>query len=361
VKLSLPRFLRIAAELLVIALVVSAVVAGALYAAASPEVDEPVRGENAWRIFEIASIVLSSLGTLAAWAVWFAWRRRAALDSQPDAPARLLALAVATLPDARRDWGAAMTAELSSIAAQAARWRFAAGSARAAFLLPAGDRRPATGWVGATVGVIGVLACTAAVAHMLVVYPKETVDAIPPFFGVVLGAVLGACLALSLAAPQCLTSSAVARRVGLGLGVAGGVALVLVSRTGGLEMGAMAFIVPVQFLILVVVPAVVAAVARSLGAAVQSILWGFVFSIVTMLPVYIVESIRRYQADGGLYLDGDADRWTTIGTNLQDAVGWLLLIVPLALVPLGILGAALVTAVVRAPERTGNHPTPASA
>ena len=123
----------------------------------------------------------------------------------------------------------------------------------------------------------------------------------------------------------------------------------------------MAFIGPVQFLILVVVPAAVAAVARSLGAAVQSILWGFVFSTVTILPVYIVESIRRYRADGGLYLDGDADRWTTIGTNLQDAVGWLLLLVPIVLVPLGVLCAALVTAVARAPERTENRPTPASA
>jgi hypothetical protein len=356
VKLTLPRLLRIAAELLVIALVVSAVVAGALYASASPDFDEAVRGENAWRSFVIASLVLSGLGTVAAWALWFAWRRRAALDSQPDAPARLLALAVATLPQARRDWGAAMTAELSSIAAHAARWRFAAGSTRAALLLPAGERRPATGWVGGTVGVIGVLACTAAVAHMLVVYPKETVDAMPPFFGVVLVIVLAACLALALAAPQGLTSSALARRVGLWLGIAGGVGLLLVSRTGGLEVGAMTFIGPVQFLILVVVPAVVAAVARSLGAAVQSILWGFVFSIVTMLPVYIVESIRRYQADGGLYLDGDADRWTTIGTNLHDAVGWLLLIVPIVLVPLGVLCAALVTAVARAPERTDNRP-----
>jgi hypothetical protein len=361
VKLTLPRFLRIAAELLVIALAVSAIVAGTLYAAASPDFDEPLRGENAWRSFVIASLVLSGLGTLGAWVLWFAWRRRAALDSQPDAPARLLALAVATLPEARRDWGAAMTAELSSIAAHAARWRFAAGSARAAFLLPAGDRRPATGWVGATVGVIGVLASTAAVAHMLVVYPEETVDAVPPFFGVVLVGVLGACLALALAAPQGLTSSTLARRVGLWLGIAGGIGLLLVSRTGGLEVGGMAFIGPVQVVILVVVPAVVAAVARSLGAAVQSILWGFVFSIVTMLPVYIVESIRRYQADRGLYLDGDADRWTTIGTNLQDAVGWLLLLVPIALVPLGILGAGLVTAVARVPGRTGNRRPPASA
>ena len=67
-----------------------------------------------------------------------------------------------------------------------------------------------------------------------------------------------------------------------------------------------------------------------------------------MFPVYILESIRRYHADGGLYLDGDAPMGTTIGANLGDAVSWLLLIVPCLIIPLGILGAALITVVVRA-------------
>jgi hypothetical protein len=292
--------------------------------------------------------------------LWVAWRRRAALDSEPDAPARLLALAVATLPEARRDWGAAMTAELSGIAGRAARRRFAAGSARAALFPPAGARRPATGWAGATLAVLGVSAFTAAVVYLLVVHPRETVDATPPFLGVFLVAVLAACLGLTLVAPQALTSSALARRVGQWLGVAAGVGLLISSRTGVLEAGAMTFIVPVQLLILVIVPAVVAAVTRSLCAAVQSILWGFVFSSVAMLPVYIVEAVRRYDAGGGLYLDGEGGPWTTIGTNLADAVGWLLLFVPGLLVPLGILGAALVTAAASSSERAGNRPTVAS-
>jgi hypothetical protein len=358
---SLRRFLRIAAELLVISLVVAAVATGLLYASASPDFDHPVRGDNAWRGFVVGSIVLSALGTVAAWVLWLAWRRRATLDSQPDVPARLLALAVATLPETRRDWGAAMTAELSSVADRASRRRFAAGGARAALFPPAAARRPATGWAGAAVGVLGVLACSAAAVYMLLVYPKETVDATPPFYGVVLVVALAACLALTLVAPQALASSALARRVGLWLGVAAGVGLLLSSRTGVLEAGAMTFVVPAQFLTLVVVPAVVAAVARSLGAAVQSILWGFVFSTVAMFPVYIAESVRRYHADEGLYLDGDADLWTTVGTNLADAVGWLFLLAPSLLVPLGILGAALVTAVMRAIERAGNRPTVASA
>jgi hypothetical protein len=39
--------------------------------------------------------------------LWLVWRRRAALDAQPNAPARVLAAAVATRPEVRRDWGAA--------------------------------------------------------------------------------------------------------------------------------------------------------------------------------------------------------------------------------------------------------------
>jgi hypothetical protein len=54
-----------------------------------------------------------------------------------------------------------MTAELSSLTNPSSRWSFAAGSARAA-LFPPAAWRPATGWVGAAAGVLGVLACTVA-------------------------------------------------------------------------------------------------------------------------------------------------------------------------------------------------------
>jgi hypothetical protein len=339
------RYIRIAVELLAIALLVAAVVSGSMYGIASLDFDHPATGDSARRSFIVASIVLSGLCTVAAWVLWLAWRRRAALDAQPDAPARLLALAVATLPESRRDWGTAMTAELSNLAAS--RWSFAAGSARAALLAPAGDRRPATGWAGAAEGVLGVLACAAAAGYMLAAYPKETADATSPFFGVVLVIVLAACLALSLVAPPALTSSSLARRAGIWLGAAAGAGLLLLSRAGVLDAGALTFILPAQLLTLVVVPAVVATVTRSLGAAVQTILWGFVFGTVVMFPVYIAESVRRYHADGGLYLDGDADVWTTIGTNFQDAVAWLLILAPSLLVPLGIVCAALATAVAR--------------
>jgi hypothetical protein len=296
-------------------------------------------------------MVMSGLCILAAWVLWLPWRRRAALDAQPDAAARLLALAVATLPASCRAWGRAMTAELASLTPAESRLSFAAGGARAALVAQAAVRRPATGWAGGAAGVAGVLACAAAAVYMLAAYPTETADATPAVVGGILVVALSACLALTLVAPPALTSSTLALRAGIWLGAATGVGLLLVSRTGALDAGALTLIVPAQLLILVVAPAVVAAVARSLAAGVQTIVWGFVFGTVAMFPVYIVESIRRHHAEGVLYLDGDADVSATIGTNLADAVLWLVFLAPSLMVPLGIVGASLAATLAGAPRR----------
>jgi hypothetical protein len=88
------------------------------------------------------------------WRAW--WRRTGAGLSSFDGPAWLLAAAAATLPADRRDWGAAMAAELTQVPDRAERWRFAAGSARVAVLPPGGNR--------AAAGVAGTLAVAALVA-----------------------------------------------------------------------------------------------------------------------------------------------------------------------------------------------------
>jgi hypothetical protein len=295
-KRTVARILRIAAELLVIAAAVTAVVTGMIYAWEAPYFDHPHRGENAWRNFVKASVVLSSLGAVAAGVLWLAWRHRAALDTQPDAPARFLAVAVATLPEVRRDWGVAMMAELSSITDSSARWRFAASSARAALFPPAEGRRPATGRFGAAVAVLGVIACVTATGYLSLVYPG-TLEVTSALVIAALVVFLAACLSLALIAPPALTSSVMARRAGLFLGIGSGLGLLLFSRTDAVEMGAMTFIVPAQFLIFVIAPII------ALG--------------------------------------------TTIGTNLGDAVSWVLIVVPGLMIPLGILGAALAIVVVR--------------
>jgi hypothetical protein len=91
------------------------------------------------------AIWLAVFGTpciIAAWLLWRAWWRQAgARLSTLDGPAWLLAAAAATLPDDRRDWGAAMAAELTQVQDSPARWRFAAGCARAAVSRPAATGR----------------------------------------------------------------------------------------------------------------------------------------------------------------------------------------------------------------------------
>jgi len=94
---------------------------------------------------------------LAAWLLWRAWWRQAGPElSVLDGPGWLLAAAAATLPTGRRDWGAAMAAELAQVQDRAARWRFAAGCARTAVFPPRGSR--------AAVGVAGALAVAAVAA-----------------------------------------------------------------------------------------------------------------------------------------------------------------------------------------------------
>lgn len=53
-----------------------------------------------------------------------------------DAPGLLLASAVSRMPEERRDWGAAMMAELSQIHDPASRWWFALGGVRVALFPP---------------------------------------------------------------------------------------------------------------------------------------------------------------------------------------------------------------------------------
>ena len=97
---------------------------------------------------------------IAAWLLWRAWWRQAGARLSPlDGPGWLLATAAATLPADRRDWGAAMTAELAQVQDRPARWRFAAGCARTAVFPPRGN--------GAAVGITGALAAAATAAAAL--------------------------------------------------------------------------------------------------------------------------------------------------------------------------------------------------
>jgi hypothetical protein len=72
-----------------------------------------------------------------------------------DLPARLLGWAAGLLPAQRAEWGQAMVGELDNIDGRGRRWRFAAGCAGAALLLPPWGRAAAAVWAMAAVAVGG--------------------------------------------------------------------------------------------------------------------------------------------------------------------------------------------------------------
>jgi hypothetical protein len=217
---------------------------------------------------------------VAAHLLWRAWWRRAGAElSALDGPARLLAAAATTLPPDRREWGAAMAAELAQVRGRAARWRFAAGCARAAALPPHTNRVavgaasalaavavaaaalatgalvPAmrvfavafVGLVGglatlavarsrqvgrvrpdlavAATGLAGIAGCVGYITHYLVNYPSmarfntpgTAAPTLPPGTALLLATALAGCLWLALAPPRWLLAGPAARRFGLAM------------------------------------------------------------------------------------------------------------------------------------------------
>lgn len=80
-----------------------------------------------------------------------------------DAPGCLLASAVRAMPEARRDWGAAMRAELETVRGWLARWRFTLGCVRVALFPPASEtllqtagRSPMFGMLAITLPPLGL-------------------------------------------------------------------------------------------------------------------------------------------------------------------------------------------------------------
>lgn len=75
-----------------------------------------------------------------------------------DTPRKLLASAVAEMPEERRDWGAAMLAELGQIQGRASRWWFALSCARVALFPPhcAGLLQPARASQNPVCGILAI-------------------------------------------------------------------------------------------------------------------------------------------------------------------------------------------------------------
>jgi hypothetical protein len=113
----------------------------------------------------IVSFVFAPLLATLALLFALAWRQLRNGQSGMDTPGQLLAAAARAMPAARREWGAAMLAELGQIHDRAARWRFALGGARVALFPPYGDgllqpatagRKPFCGMLAVTLPPLGL-------------------------------------------------------------------------------------------------------------------------------------------------------------------------------------------------------------
>lgn len=105
--------------------------------------EDPPEYSSQYLISAFMVAVIATPWVFAVRILWRAWWARSAAGLRgTDGPARLLVLAVASLPDDRREWGAAMAAELDHVEGRSSRWSFAAGCMRAALMPPCAARSP---------------------------------------------------------------------------------------------------------------------------------------------------------------------------------------------------------------------------
>jgi hypothetical protein len=284
------------------------------------------------------AIWIAVLGTpwmIAAQLLWRAWWRQAgARLSELDGPARLLAAAAATLPEDRRDWGTAMTAELTQVRDRGARWQFAAGCARATVFPPGGNR--------SVVVVTGALTVAALAATWL-----ATGALLPParVFALTFVGLLGGLATLTAArSPRLRRAGPGPAVAGLALaGVAGCLALTAwyvaeyPSTYRGYPRFASATLPPATAVALATV------LAGGLWLALRPPRWLLPdrlarLGALLVIVAWLAEAPRWYRQLGGMLLDSDGG--IGMGTNLGDAIWWTLPVLVLWALPLGVLGAA---------------------
>jgi hypothetical protein len=368
------------------------------------------------REFALLLAVPTALWVTAALALLEAWWPRAGVRlAAMDPPGRLLAAAVATLPDHRREWGMAMHAELAEIQGRSARWRFALSSARAALRPPPVGGWPVlalvTGVVAAAVAAAGLVAGAAvpglgvfavsfvglvgamvvlavarsrrmrlpvpgptllvtggvAVAITLTVIfllrDPEAAGYLPPANAVYLAAVLAGCLGIAVAAPWSLGGDRLAPH----LGVAAAVLLVVVQlllmraaadspiEPAGQELVEVVAAVWFWFgpIAVIFFPALAAgAVGRSYRSGLQAGIWAAIASLPLAYALWLLESLRLYAINGGLLWFGDG---APEGENLAAALFWTLRFAPLLGLPFAVIGAVMGANAARPSATSARH------
>jgi hypothetical protein len=320
-------------------------------------------------------------------------------------PARLLAAATATLPADRRDWGAAMAAELAQVPERerAARWRFAAGCARAAILPPGGTRaavgvagalavtataataeatgaalpagrvfvavfvgllggletlavarsrragRPGPGLAVTGLGLAGVVACVAFLGYYLAEFPTYhrarlhvwTLVSLPSVTAAALAVVLAGSAWLALRPPRWLLGDRQARRFGVGMAVALVAGFVLTSRQllRGWPGDGGMMFYSLTGATLWVTGS---AAAAAVGRSFRSGLWASAWATVLGVPLLVAAWLAEalHWHQQGRGMLLDGEGGIGVGANLGDAVWWTLPFLLWWALPLGVLGAA---------------------
>jgi hypothetical protein len=344
----------------------------------------------------VALLQIGSAGVAGRLVLRRRWSGTVSRMSAMDPPGRLLAAAVAALPERRREWGAAMTAELAEVEGRSARWRFALSSVRATLWLP-----PAGGWpvlalvtgvgvasvavagpaVGAVVpglrvfaasftGLVGAMVVLAAarsgrprvpvpgptvlvtggvaasIAVTVIFLRREPAAApyLPPVAAAYLATVLAGCLWVAVAAPRWLGTSRLAPHLGAAGALVFAVWFLLGNRIDAAEpplplatlLGLVLVFVPVAAFF---VPAFVAGRGgRSFRSGLQAAVWTVTAIIPLTYVLWLPEALRRHAIDGRS-LDGEVV--APVGTNLPDALVFCLGIFPVLGLTLGVIGAAL--------------------
>ena len=317
------------------------------------------------------------------------WSRTGVRLSAMDPPGRLLAVAVATLPGHRREWGMAMHAELAEVRGRSARWQFALSSARAALRLPPLGGWPvlalATGVVAAAVPGLGVFAVSfaglvgamvvlavarlrrmsmpvpaptllvtggvAAAITMTVIFLLRDPAAaryLPRADAVFLAAVLAGCLWTAVAAPRPLGTIRLAPHLGVAAAVILVVGQLLLTRASSdpriepADQHLVQWLAAMWFwfgpVAVFFFPAFAAGWAgRSFRCGVQAGIWAGIASLPLTYALWLHEALRLYAINGGLLWFGDG---APEGENLGAALFWTLRFAPLLGLPFAVIGAA---------------------
>jgi hypothetical protein len=261
------------------------------------------------------------------------WERAGARMSTMDAPGRLLAAAVATLPEPGRGWGEAMLGELDQVRGRSARWRFALSCAQAALFLPVRTRWPVP---AATVLVTGaVVAGAAATVAFPAQHPAAT-GGFPSGSAAVLTGVLAGCLWLAVAPPRPLVGSRLAPHLGAGAAVVFALGVLASNRLSGEGLPAL-WLLFGPMLTFAAAASIAAAVGRSFRAGVRAGVWTAIAVMPLTLALGVFEALRQYAANGTWLFAGDT---TSAGFNLGFAFATSIAI-PLIGFPFAVFGATV--------------------